>query len=65
MTLCFMKGTSVETKKMQAKIPMELYNKIVKICKADKRSINIGLQILLQEVADNYEVKQAKLLKVK
>lgn len=61
----FMKGTQMETKKMQAIIPIDLYNKIVKICKADRRSINIGLQILLQEVADKYEAKQAKLLRIK
>lgn len=55
----------METKKMQAIIPMDLYNKIVKICVADKRSINKGLQVLLQEVADKYEAKQAKLLRIK
>ena len=53
----------METKKIQAIIPIDLYNKIVQMCIADKRSINKGLQVILQEVADKYEAKQAKLLK--
>lgn len=53
----------METKKVQSIIPLDLYNKLVAICSADKRSLNQGLHVLLQEAADKYFAKQAKLLK--
>lgn len=54
----------METKKVTINdMPIDLYNRLVNMCKAEKRSLNNGLQVLLNECANKYFTKQAKLLR--